>query len=202
MNRLIPTLTTTTLLIGLVSTNAIAQMAGQIRLDANPSVDAPGPDGSTYENAAFACTYVQMKGEVLAATTSPSGAWSINTMPVADGKRAARYPVIASLMGADGVFRTVLPALLNAKVDIKAGETIRSGGYEITAKRTVHVGDAIPVLVVGGVSVLSVEVNDGATNAREATPWFTAFKVSAAEESARRAAIGAWRAERVHVGNK
>ena len=61
---------------------ANAQLAGTITLEANPSVDTPGPDGFTYSNEAFACDFVQIKGEVLAANTSESGAMSINTMPV------------------------------------------------------------------------------------------------------------------------
>ena len=169
---------------------ANAQLAGTITLEANPSVDTPGPDGFTYSNEAFACDFVQVKGEVLVAYTSESGAMSINTMPVTDGENVVRYPVMSTIKVLGGEFRIVLPAVLKAKIIIKTGDIVHYGGYVIEATRTIKAGDSISVLVVGGTSVLSVEAGEGAK------PWFTAFKEGAKLNNDRAAAFEAWRIEK------
>ena len=166
------------------------ELAGVITLNANPSIDTLEPDGFTYSNKAFDCKFVQAKGERLAAYTSESGGRSVDTMPVVDGKNEVLYPVLASLKCSDGVFRTVLPAELKAKVNIKAGHIVHLGGYLIEAKRLIKVGDSIPVFVVAGTSVLSVETGDGGK------PWFTAFKEDSKPKINRAAVLKAWRTEK------
>jgi hypothetical protein len=84
-------------------------LAGTISVKANPSA----------ANKAFACSFDQEEGEVFAAYTSEGGAKSTNTMPVADGTDEVQYPFMATFKGLDGKFRTVLPALLRAKADIR-----------------------------------------------------------------------------------
>ena len=83
--------------------------AGTITVKADPSA----------ANKAFACSFNQEGGEVFAAYTSEGGARSTNTMPVADGADEAQFPFMATLKCSDGNFRTVLPALLRAKADIR-----------------------------------------------------------------------------------
>lgn len=84
-------------------------LAGTISLKANPSA----------ANKAFACSFDQEQGEVFAAYTSEGGARSTNTMPVADGANEVQYPLMTTLKGSDGSVRTVLPALLRAKADMR-----------------------------------------------------------------------------------
>jgi len=83
--------------------------AGTISVKANPSA----------ANKAFDCSFDQEEGETFAAYTSEGGARSTNTMPIADGAKEAQYPFMTTLKGSDGKFRTVLPALLRAKADMR-----------------------------------------------------------------------------------
>jgi hypothetical protein len=182
---------------GLIGYPIGSQVAGTITLSENPSVDMPDRDPFTYSNDAFACIFVQMKGEVLAAYISEAGAWSLNTMPVLDGKDTLEYPVIASVKGSDGVVRTVLPATMKAKVAVATG-SIRSGGYLIETKRPIKSGDSIPVLVISGASVLSVEAAS-AKPTSDAEPWLIAIREKSTAKSDRAAAIEAWRREKSYV---
>jgi hypothetical protein len=84
-------------------------LAGVISVKADPSA----------VNKAFACSFLQEEGETFAAFTSESGARTSATMPVADGTNEVEYPFMATLKCSDGNFRTIFPALLRAKADIR-----------------------------------------------------------------------------------
>lgn len=94
---------------GYVASPLGTAFAGTISVKANPSA----------ANKAFACSFDQEEGEAFAAYTSEGGAKSTNTMPVADGANEVQYPFMTMLKGSDGNFRTVLPALLRAKADMR-----------------------------------------------------------------------------------
>ena len=150
---------------------------------------------SPIDNKVFSCTAVSQlkKGDVLAAKVSNAQSWSEDEVKVFGD---VTYPILGCSHGA-----AMYPAILKAKVDMKAGGIIRSGGYVIEAKRSVKAGDRIPVLVVGGrwnpnmTSMLSVEVVHGTE-----TPWFTAFSKDA-KSGDRADAVAFWRLAYHHHDN-
>ena len=185
------------LIVGLTGYPTSPQLAGTITLSENPSVDTPGHDTFTYSNDAFTSHFVQMKGEVLAAYVSENGAWSLNTIQVRDGQDSFDYPIIASVKGSDGIPRTVLPATIEAKIAVPSGR-IQSGGYLIETKRPIKPGDSIPVLVVSGATVVSIEAASSKTTSNT-EPWLFAIKESSNGKVSRAMATEAWRLEKNHV---
>jgi hypothetical protein len=157
--------------------------AGAIKLTGDiPSLD----------NKAFACTqapYIK-NGSQFAAR----GSWSMDTDSVEVDGRAADVPTIAMLSCSDGSSLCVFPAVLKAKIDMKAGEIIHSDGYEIQTTRAVKAGETIAVFRVGDTSVVSVASDGKGANADASNPWFTAFK-EATKTSDRSVSIDAWHAE-------
>jgi hypothetical protein len=107
------------------------------------------------------------------------------------------YPVvgiIAHPLPNDMVaFYVLQPATLKAKVDIKPGQAIHSGGLEINVTRSVKAGDSIPAIFDGYGRVLSAEADEGLKS--ESKPWFTAFK-EGTDPDDRADAIRAWRIEK------
>jgi hypothetical protein len=158
-----------------------------------------GGDIAAIETKSFTCTPVQplKKGAKVAAMLSDDQAWSADTHTLQIGTNQVAYPILAMVKSSDG-FHSLFPAVLKAKTDIKAGETLRSDGYQIEAKRAVKAGDSIPVLFIGD-SLLSVEAATGAKNKGEAEPWFAAYKDDT-KASDHAALVEAWRLENEHVG--
>ena len=95
-------------------------------------------------------------------------------------------------------FHSIFPAVLKAKIDIKAGETVRLDGWQVETKRAVKAGDTVPVLLFGD-ALLSVEPSEGAKDKSDAKPWFAAYK-EGTKLSDRPALVEVWRVENEHVG--
>jgi hypothetical protein len=155
-------------------------------------------DLSAIETKSFTCTpvYPLKKGDKVAAMISDDQAWSADTHSLLVGTNQVAYPILAMVKFADG-FHSVFPAILKTKTDIKAGETLRSDGYQIEAKRAVKAGESIPVLFIGD-SLLSVEAVEGTKNKSETKPWFTAYKDDT-KASDRSALVGVWGLVNEHV---
>jgi hypothetical protein len=86
------------------------------------------------------------------------------------------------------------------KVDIKAGDVIRSDGLQIEVKRSVKAGDSIPALFVQNrIALLSAEPDEVTKKSGEFKPWFTAFPENSTTNNSA-AAIEAWRIENDYVG--
>ena len=157
-------------------------------------------DLSATETKLFTCTPVQpfKKGDKVAAIVSDDQAWSVDKLPLQVGTNQVPYPVMASVKSSDG-FHSIFPAVLKAKTDIKAGETLRSDGYQIETKRAVKASETISVLVIGGSAIFSVEAAEGAKDRGVAKPWFTAYK-DGTKLSDSAPLLEAWRLENDHVG--
>jgi hypothetical protein len=183
---------------GIPSVSISTDKSGKTRTFLAGAISIRG-DISALETKSFTCTpvYPLKKGDKVAAMVSDDQAWSPDTHLLQVGTNQVAYPIFAMVKSADG-FHSVFPAILKAKTDIKAGETLRSDGYQIEAKRAVKAGDSIPVLFVGD-SLLSVEAATGAKNKGEAEPWFAAYKDDT-KASDRAALVEAWRLENEHVG--
>jgi hypothetical protein len=106
--------------------------------------------------------------------------------------------VSTAVCRSNGVSHGVFPAILKPKTAINAGETLRSSGYQIEAKRAVKAGAAISVLVFLDGAMLSIEAEAGKVES-QAKPWFTAYKDDT-KASDRSALVEAWRLENQHVG--
>jgi len=76
------------------------------------------------------------KGAKVAAILSDDQAWSADTHSLQIGTSQVAYPILAMVKSSDG-FHSLFPGILKVKTDIKAGETLRSDGYEIQAKREI-----------------------------------------------------------------
>ena len=155
------------------------------------------------DNDVFICTPIEgprTEGVLLAAIGSEDQIWSMTTMPLSNGMKMVQYPVLADVRTPSGERRALLPAVLKVKIDIKAGEVLRSSGpvvFEIKTKRSIKAGESISSLFVNGKdntpSILSVEAADD-------QPSFTAF-LRDDKPDGRRAAIEAWQIERDYVNN-
>lgn len=149
------------------------------------------------ETKSFICTPFQpfKKGDKLPATfeldrQGQQTSWSVSKHPLQIGADQVVYPVIVIGLG-----HTLLTAVVKAKTDINAGETLRSDGYQIETKRAVRAGDSISVLFIIGnmnISLLSIESDS------DGRPWFRAF-MDDMKPDARTSAIEAWRMVRQHV---
>ena len=149
----------------------------------------------TLDNNSFACTLIQPleNGTEIAAMTSEDQAWSIAKTP-------GGYPIEGMVKSSDGKFRSIFPAVLKAKVDIRAGAVLHSGRYDIETQRPIKAGDSIPALFIGGRSLLSIDSSGVAGRASAARPWFTVFEGDAKPDE-RRAVVEAWAVEENHVAD-
>ena len=149
-------------------------------------------DIQTIETNSFTCTPVQpfKKGDKVAAMVSDDQAWSVDKMPLQVGTSQVQYPILA-MVKCSGDFHIIFPAVLKAKIDIKAGGALKADGYQIEAKRAVKAGESISVLLIDD-SLLSVEASD-------AKPWFTAYKDDT-KPSDRAALVEAWKVENERAG--
>jgi hypothetical protein len=183
---------------GIPSVSISTDKSGKTRTFLAGEISIRG-DTSTIETKSFTCTpvYPLKKGDKVAAIISDDQAWSADSHSLLVGTNQVPYPILAMVKSADG-FHSVFPAILKTKTDIKAGEMLRSDGYQIEAKRGVKAGESIPVLFIGD-SLLSVEAAEGTKNKSEAKPWFTAYKDDT-KASDRAALVEAWRLENEHVG--
>ncbi len=149
------------------------------------------------DNDIFLCTPIEEPrtlGVVLDAIGSADQTWSVKATSLSNGARAVRYPIFGDVRTANGERRVLIPATLNVKVDIQAGQVLHTKDplvFDITATRSIKGGESFSVLFINGKndtpSILSVETANGA-------PFFTAF-LRSDNPDARRAAIEAWRIE-------
>ena len=86
--------------------------------------------------------------------------------------------------------RSLFPAVVRPKADIKAGKTSLED-YQIESKRAVKEGEAIGALLVGE-SVISFEPVDESSKGGDLKPWFAAFKKGSTAKECD-AIIEAWR---------
>jgi hypothetical protein len=156
-------------------------------------------DLPTTNTASFTSTPVHplKKGDKVAAMTAQDQAWSVDRHPLQVGRVDIAYPVLATVKCSDGNFRTLYPAILKAKKDIRAGETLHADGYSIESSHAIMAGDSIPIIVVSS-SYLSLEASEGSKVQSQAKPWLTVFKEDMKPEE-RSSAIEAWRIEAEHV---
>ncbi len=183
---------------GIPSVSISTDKSGKTRTFLAGAISIRG-DISAIETKSFTYTpvYPLKKGDRVAAMVSDDQAWSADTHPLQVGTNQVAYPIFAMVKSADG-FHSVFPAILKTKTDIKAGEMLRSDGYQIESKRAVRAGASIPVLCIGN-SLLSVETTEGAKDKSTAKPWLTAYKDDTTA-SDRAALVEAWRLENEHVG--
>jgi hypothetical protein len=149
------------------------------------------------DNDIFLCTPIEEPrtlGAVLDAIGSADQTWSVRATSLSNGARAVRYPIFADVRTANGERRVLIPATLNVKIDIQAGQVLHTKDplvFDITATRSIKAGESLSVLFINGKndtpSILSVETANGA-------PVFTAF-LRSDNPDARRAAMEAWRIE-------
>jgi hypothetical protein len=149
------------------------------------------------DNDIFLCTPIEEPrtlGAVLDAIGSADQTWSVKATSLSNGARAVRYPIFADVRTANGERRVLIPATLNVKIDIQAGQVLHTKDplvFDITATRSIKAGESLSVLFINGKndtpSILSVETAKGA-------PVFTAF-LRSDNPDARRAAMEAWRIE-------
>jgi len=158
-----------------------------------------GGDISAIDNKVFTCTPVQLfkKGDKVAAQVSQDQVWSVDKHALPVGAIQVTYPILAMVKSSDR-FHIIFPALLKAKLDINASETLRLDGYQIETKRAVKAGDTIPVLLIDD-TLLSVEPADAAKDKSNTKPWFAAYKDST-KLSDRPALVEVWRVNNEHVG--
>lgn len=123
---------------------------------------------------AFICTLVMSvtAGEKISAFVT-EGRYALSMTNVKLGEFA--FPFVAVVQSSSGEVFTTFPAILKAKIDIKAGSVLHSNGFSIETKRPIKTGDTVPVLVVGD-NILSVEAVGKTADGSEAKPWFTAFR--------------------------
>lgn len=149
------------------------------------------------ETKAFTCTPFQpfKKDDKLPAMfeldqTGEQTVWSVSKRSLQIGAKQVAYPVVVVGLG-----HTLLTAVLRAKTDIKAGERLRSDGYQIETKRAVRAGDSISMFFVIGnanISLLSIEA------ASDGKPWFAAF-TDDMKPDARTSAVEIWGMVKEHV---
>ena len=149
------------------------------------------------DNDIFLCTPIEEPrtlGVVLDAIGSADQTWSVRATSLSNGARTVRYPIFADVRTANGERRVLIPATLNVKIDIQAGQILHTKDppvFDITATRSIKAGESFSVLFINGKndtpSILSVETANGA-------PVFAAF-LRSDNPDARRAAIEAWRIE-------
>jgi hypothetical protein len=149
------------------------------------------------DNDIFLCTPIEEPrtlGVVLDAIGSADQTWSLRATSLSNGARTVRYPIFGDVRTANGERRVLVPATLNVKIDIPAGQVLHTKDplvFDITATRSIKAGESLSVIFINGKndtpSILSVETANGA-------PVFTAF-LRSDNLDARRAAIEAWRIE-------
>jgi hypothetical protein len=149
------------------------------------------------DNDIFLCTPIEEPrtlGVVLDAIGSADQTWSVRATSLSNGARTVRYPIFGDVRTANGERRVLVPATLNVKIDIPAGQVLHTKDplvFDITATRSIKAGESLSVIFINGKndnpSILSVETANGA-------PVFTAF-LRSDNPGARRAAIEAWRIE-------
>ncbi len=155
--------------IGLV---ALAWMAGSpvtCAQDSRPSITIGGgktilpgeltigTDILPVETKSFTCATVQLfkkddkiPGMLEIGQNGHNNLWSASNHSVQVGTGQIAYPNAAIVASSDGHGHTLFLAVLMAKTDIKAGETLRSDGYQIETKRAVKAGGSISVLYIIG----------------------------------------------------
>jgi len=152
------------------------------------------------DNDVFVCKPLEEPttiGVVLEAIGSADQTWSVKATSLSKGDRTVRYPIFADVRTTSGERRVLIPATLNVKVDIPAGQVLHSKdakdspAFDITATRSIKAGESFSVLLINGrndtPSILSVETANG-------SPFFTAF-LRSDNPDARRAATEAWQIE-------
>jgi hypothetical protein len=149
------------------------------------------------DNDVFLCTPIEEPrtlGAVLDAIGSADQTWSVSATSLSNGARTVRYPIFGDVRTANGERQVLIPATLNVKIDIQAGQVLHTRDrlvFDITATRSIKAGESFSVLFINGKndtpSILSVETANGA-------PSFAAFSRSD-NPDARRAAMEAWRIE-------
>ncbi|OGR02558.1 MAG: hypothetical protein A2520_11080 [Deltaproteobacteria bacterium RIFOXYD12_FULL_53_23] len=159
-------------------------------------------DISSVENKAFVCTILTplKKDDTIAAMVSEDQAWSMHKQALDVGKQKIEFSVMASAKSKDGAFHTFFPAWMEFKINVKAGETVHTNGFQIRTKRPIKAGDRIPVILVGLSSMLSVESEAGSRDANmPPLPWLTVHKDDL-DANARSSAIDIWRLAKEHAG--
>lgn len=158
-------------------------------------------DGVT--NKAFICRLLHplKKGDKLDSRMSFAlgQGWAFQTCPMRIGTQQVAYPISALVRCSDGKAQNLFPAVMEVKIDIKAGEVVHSEGYQIESSRSVKAGESIPSLFVGESSVLSIETAEGTNTTKDVRPCITAFKEDV-KPNDRSTAIEAWRIEKERVG--
>lgn len=156
-------------------------------------IDPPEVDKSTFT---WKMVHPLKKGSLAFMERGEKGqnvAWSVSTYSFDVGQNRVSYPIEAIVPPCSGGWcHLMLLGIFKAKIDIKAGDTLRMDGYQIRAGRTVRAGDTIPVLSWGYTEYLSIEAaNDG-------EPWLTAFR-DETNPSDRASTLEAWRTENERV---
>jgi hypothetical protein len=158
-----------------------------------------GADLKIIENTAFVCTPVKLlkTGEKVKAIGWNGEAWGDPFEPMQIGKDRIYYPTAGMLQGS-GEWHGLFLATFKAKIDIKAGETLRSDGYKIDAKRPLKAGDSIPVYIFIDGGFMSLEATAEATKDSPASPWLTALNDDVSD-SRRIVLLEAWRRMNNHI---
>ena len=151
-----------------------------------------GMDVSTIETKSFTWTPAQplKKGDKLAGYGSGEQFWSINKKPIQIGPNTVDYSIMGLVKCTDG-HHVVIPGTLKAKLEIKTGETVKSDGYEIRTKRTIKVGEQIPVLNIADDSMVAIEEAPGGDSKGSGQPLLIAIK-SGPKSDKRAELIEAW----------
>jgi len=158
--------------------SAQVRLAGQIIVHTNVQ---------SFSNKAFSVGISDAgslkEGDQLPAQVGGDTVYSMDKEDLTVGGVETHYPILAIVDG-----KAVWPAVLEAKTDIGAGQTLHVGGYVVQSERAIKTGGRILVLVISGDSVLSISKDK---------PWFTAFKEGTTQDH-RAADISAWQKWRFH----
>ena len=141
---------------------------------------------------------------MLATMMSNDQSYSVDTVPLLIGINEVQYPILSIVNTSKGQQRAIMPAVLKFKTDIKAGKSLHSkdsDSFLIETKRSIKAGDSIPVFLINGPVILSVEAADGTKKGSKTQPWFTAIAGKPADNYLRDS-IECWRIEIDHVGNR
>lgn len=168
-------------------------LAGQV--DVKSDLDA----GAEYNWFGYKAAHPLKKGDKIATQMSEDQIWSMERHSMQVGMKQAEYPIIAEVKGADGKFRSLLPAILKVKSDISPGSVIQADGFELETKRLLKAGDSISMLLVGN-ALLSIEAAEGSNQTDGARPFFTVFKTGTQPDE-RVLAMESWRIVTEHANH-
>lgn len=160
-----------------------------------------GHDIASVENKSFVCTVLKSlkKGDTIAAMTSEDQAWSIQKESMEVGKQKESFSVMAMAKGKDGAFHAFFPAWIEFKLDVAAGKTIHTNGFQIQATRSIKAGNRIPVILVDMSSMLSIEpVEEVKDSNTTLLPWLIVHEEDLNADK-RSALIDIWRTATEHI---